>query len=54
MIKGYVFKNQDKDWELGFLSNIGAEGEALYTTYKTYRTWGEAFYALVRKQIEEQ
>ena len=53
MIKGYIHKNGDGDWELGFLSDIGTEGEALYTTYKTYSTWGEAFYALVRKQIQE-
>lgn len=54
MIKGYIHKNLDREWELGFLSDIGTEGEALYTTYKTYSTHEEAVKALVTKQIEEQ
>ena len=54
MIKGYIFFNGDSQWELGFLSSIGSEGEALYTTYDTYSTHSEALKALVKRQIEAQ
>lgn len=54
MIKGFIFRNPDKEWELGFLSHIGDEGEALYTTYDTYSTHREALAALIQKHIKEQ
>lgn len=52
MIKGYIFK--DEGWQVGFLSSIGADGEALYTTHGIYSTWDEALQALVAAQIEAQ
>lgn len=55
MIKGYIFRNKDGYWELGFLSELGVEGEALYTTYKNdYHTWDDALAALIQKHIKEQ
>jgi hypothetical protein len=51
LIKGYIFK--DEGWQLGFLSSIGAEGEALFTTYGIYSTHEEALKALIEKQIQE-
>ena len=52
MIKGYIFK--DEGWQVGFLSSIGADGEALFTTYGIYSTWGEALKALIDAQIKGQ
>lgn len=53
MIKGYIFKNNEGRWELGFVSHIDGD-DALYTTYNTYAKWSGAFEALVRYQIREQ
>ena len=53
MIKGYIFRNDKARWELGFLSSIDEEGQALYTTYNDYAKWSGAFEALVRFQIRE-
>jgi hypothetical protein len=54
VIKGYIHKNGEGRWELGFLSALDQEGEALYTTYNTYALWSGAFEALVRYQIRGQ
>ena len=54
MKKGYIFKNDKKKWELGFVSNIDDNGDALYTTHDEYSTRPEAFAALVKVQIEGQ
>ena len=54
MIKGYIFKDEGSYWTLGFLSNIGVEGESLFTTHGSYTTWDEAVKALIEKQIEGQ
>lgn len=51
MSKGYIFKNPEGRWELGFVANIDNEGQALYTTYNDYAKWSGAFEALVRYQI---
>lgn len=52
MIKGYIFK--DVGWQVGFLSSLGEDGEALYTTHGIYGTWELAMHALIEKQIEAQ
>lgn len=54
MIKGYIFKNKDAEWQLGFLSDLNAEGEALYITHGNYSTYDEAVKVLIEKQIKEQ
>lgn len=54
MIKGYIFYNGDRQWELGFLASLDEEGKALYTTDSVYSTQPEALKALIQKQIEAQ
>lgn len=51
MIKGYIFYNTDKRWELGFLTGLDEAGKALFTTYNDYANWSGAFEALVRYQL---
>ena len=54
MIKGYIFYNGEQKWELGFLSSLDEEGQALYTTFDTYSTHRDALKALIKRQIEGQ
>ena len=53
MIKGYIFKD-DGMWQLGFLSDIGSDGESLYTVHGIYSTWGLAVAELIKTQIRGQ
>jgi len=50
VIKGYIFKNEETRWELGFVSDIGEDGQALYTTYNDYPKWEGALTALIKYQ----
>lgn len=53
MTKGFIHKNTEGQWEVGFLSDIGENGQALYTTYETYDTWAKALQGMILKQIWE-
>lgn len=50
--KGYIFKNKEGRWELGFVYQIAVD-DALYETYEDYPRWSTALEALIEQQMKE-